>query len=110
MRMNTSRTKFVLLFVIFAFAFIYGTVFLLDQPAESLLGTDSQTGWKHAISTILSPIKIILMGPLLPAITFLHQDPDTPPPFFLATFVLYWSVLVLILHSLLGRIYKGRLT
>jgi hypothetical protein len=101
--MIISRIKFVFLFLVFAFAFISGTVFLLDQPAESLLGTESQIGWKSAASTILSPIKIVLMGPLLPFIEFLHQDPDTPPPFFLAMFVFYWSILASILHHLLGK-------
>ena len=108
--MNASRIKFVLIFLIFTVAFIFGTVYLLAQPAESLLGAESQRGWMRAISTILSPIKIVLMGPLLALIKFLHQDPDTPPPFFLALFVFYWSILALILHFLLSKIYKRRLT
>ena len=102
--MNISRIKFVIFFLIFAFAFLLGTTLLLDQPPESILGSGSQVAWKSAISTILSPVKIILIGPLLPFINFLHQDPDTPPPFFLIGFALYWTILALILHYLLRKI------
>ena len=101
--MNISRTKFVFLFLIFAFAFLFGTDLLLDQPPQSFVGTESQAAWKSTVSTILSPIKIILIGPLLPFIRFLHQDPDTPPPFFLMGFALYWTILALALHYLLSR-------
>src|SRR5688572_18222258 len=102
--MNMSKIKFVFLFLILAFAFLFGTTLLLDQPPESFLGSESQVGWKSAISTILSPIKAILIGPLLPFIQFLHKDPDTPPPFFLVGFACYWTILALILHFLLGEI------
>jgi hypothetical protein len=109
--MKISRIKFVLLFLIFAFAFLLGTALLLNQPPESLLGSESQEGWKSAVSTILSPLKIILMGPLLPFIKFLHRDPDTPPPFFLAGFAFYWTILALVLYYLLNKIkpywFKG---
>lgn len=102
--MNNSRIKFVFLFLLLAFAFLFGTTSLLNLPPESFLGTESQVGWQSIISTILSPIKIILIGPLLPFIKFLHQDPDTPPPFFLIGFAFYWTILALILHYLLGKI------
>ena len=102
--MNISRTKFVILFLFFAFAFLFGTSLLLDQQPESLLGSASQVAWKSTVSTILSPLKIILIGPLLPFIKFLRQDPDTPPPFFLVGFAFYWAILALILHYLLGKI------
>jgi len=106
--MNIPRIKFVFIFLIFAFAFLFGTTLLLDQPPESLIGSRSQLEWKSAVSTMLSPIKIILIGPLLPFIEFLHQDPDTPPPFFLAGFAFYWAILALILHHLLkNRVHSG---
>ena len=101
--MNISRIKFVFVFLAFAFAFLFGTTSLLDQPPESFMGTESQEPWKSTASTILSPIKIILIGPLLPFIRFLHQDPDTPPPFFLIGFAIYWTILALILHFLLSK-------
>src|SRR4026209_494446 len=102
--MNMSRAKFVFLFLIFAFAYLFGTTLLLDQPPESFLGSESQVPWKSAISTILSPVKIILIGPLLPFIEFLHKDPDTPPPFFLIGFAVYWTILALTFHYLIGKI------
>src|SRR5688572_1394343 len=102
--MNTSRIKFVCFFVIFAFAFLLATTLLLDQPPESFTGSVTQVPWKSTVSTMLSPIKIILMGPLLPFIKFLHQDPDTPPPFFLIGFAFYWTVLAFALHYLFHKI------
>ena len=108
MSINILRIKFVLFFLVFAFAFLFATDLVLDQPPESLLGSESQVGWKSAVSTILSPIKIILIGPLLPFIKFLHQDPDTPPPFFLLGFAFYWTILALVLHYLLSKKRNSR--
>ena len=106
--MNIPRIKFVLLFLVFAFAILFGTNSLLDQPPESFLGSESQVAWKSTVSTILSPIKIVLIGPLLPFINFLHQDPDTPPPFFLAGFAIYWTILALTFHYLLSKLKLSR--
>jgi len=102
--MKITRIRFVFPFLIFASAFLFGTTLLLDQPPESLWGSESQIAWKSVVATILSPIKIILIGPLLPFIKFLHQDPDTPPPFFLVGFVFYWTILALIIHYVLSKI------
>ena len=101
--MRLSRTQFVILFLVFGFAFVFGTILILNQPPESFLGSESQGAWKSAVSTLLSPIKIVLMGPLLPFIRILHRDPDTPPPFFIAMFAFYWSILALILHYFLRK-------
>lgn len=102
--MNASRIKFVFFFLIFVVAFLFGTTLVLDSPPEFLLGSESQVSWKSTVSTILSPIKIVLMGPLLPFIKFLRQDPDTPPPFFLVGFAFYWTILAIIFHYLLNKI------
>lgn len=102
--MNISRVKFVILFLIFVAAFLFSTNLILDQPAESIMGAESQVVWKSTVSTILSPIKIVLMEPLLPFIKFLHQDPDAPPPFFLAAFAFYWTILALALHYLITKL------
>lgn len=104
--MISSRIKFVLLFLVFAFVFLFFSTSMLDQAPESFLGSESQTAWQAVVSIILSPIKVILIGPLLPFIKFLHQDPDTPPPFFLIGFVFYWTVLALVIHFLLSKIRK----
>lgn len=102
--MNISRTKFVFLFLIFAVAFLAGTALFLDQPVESLAGSGSRVAWKSVISAILSPVKLILIGPMIPFIEFLRQDPDTPPPFFLVGFALYWTFVALILHYIYSKI------
>lgn len=105
--MNISRIKFAFLFLVFAFAFLFGTTQLLDQAPESFLGSESQAAWKSAISTVLSPIKIVLIGPLLPFINLLHQDTDTPPPFFLAGFAAYWTILAFAIHFLIGKMKRS---
>jgi hypothetical protein len=102
--MKISKTAFVILFLMFAFAFVFGTILILNQPPLSFLGSESQGTWKSAVSTALSPIKIVLLGPLLPALKILHGDPDTPPPFFIVLFASYWSVLALVLHYFLHEI------
>src|SRR5437868_1690441 len=102
--MKISRTTFVILFLIFGFAFIFGTTGILNLPPESFLGSETQGAWRSAVSTLVSPIKIVLIGPLLPFINLLHKDPDTPPPFFLAMFAFYWAILAVILHHFLSNI------
>lgn len=102
-----SRVKFVFLFLLFSFAYLFATSGILDQQPDAFLGTESQASWQSAISTILSPVRIILMGPLLPFIKFLSQDPDTPPPFFLAGFAFYWTILGLALHFLISKIKRS---
>lgn len=99
--MKISIIKFIILFVIAASVFLFATSLLLNQPPESLFGSGS------ILSYILSPIKIILMGPLLPFIKFLRQDPDTPPPFFLIGFALYWIILAASLHYLFTKIKRS---
>ena len=105
--MKTSRKKFVSLFLIcgFAFLFVYNVtirseVQLIPESGESLFGTESLTGWKRSVSTILYPVKIILAGPMLPLLNL----PDPPPPFLVIGFACYWTILALIVYFLIGRI------
>lgn len=107
--MNISKKKFVTLFIISAFAFmfisnaLFGTeARVFPRPPESFLGTDPHIGWKSSGYKILLPIKIVLIGPMLLSTDFLQDDP--PPPFVAAVFALYWSILALIIHYLLGKI------
>jgi hypothetical protein len=102
--MTVSRIKFVFAFLIFAFAFLLISTQALEQAPETFIGSYSPQYWKSVISTILSPIKIIVVGPLLPFIRFMHQDPETPPPYFLIGFALHWAILALILHYLLSKV------
>lgn len=109
--MNISRTKFVILFLICGFVFQFISNSLLGSEVglfpphdDSFLGTGSDVAWKSAVSAILLPIKIVLIGPMLPYIEFLRQEPDTPPPFFLIGFIFYWTILALILHYLFNKL------
>ncbi len=112
--MTISKTKFVIFFVVFAFLFQFvsnsvlgSDVSLFPPHDDSFLGTGSEITWKSTISTILLPIKIVLIGPLLPYIDFLRQEPDTPPPFFVIGFIFYWAILALVIHYLLGRLKRS---
>jgi len=97
--MRLTRKKFVLLFLAFGYAFDFGTRFLLNQAPEALGASPDQAAWQRLASTILSPIKLVLVGP----INWLQQDPDPPPPFRLILFAAYWSVLALGIQYLLSR-------
>jgi hypothetical protein len=108
--MTISRKKFVILFIISGFAFMFITTSILGstglggfpQPPDSLLGIDSPVAWKSSVALILSPIKIILVGPLLiPEVDFLKDDP--PPPFIGICFIFYWTILASVIHYLLGK-------
>lgn len=101
--MTISKTIFVCLFLIFGFAFFITTVLLLEQKPDDLFGTDSHETWKAIASMLLSPIKVVLMGPLIPLNNFLHQDPDTPPPFFLLGFIFYWTLLALTIYYFFNK-------
>jgi hypothetical protein len=108
--MKISRTKFVFLFLIsgFAFLFIFNVIFrsvvrLIPENGESFLGTESLIGWKSTVSAILYPIKIVLVGPMLPLINL----PDPPPPFLVIGFAFYWTILALAIYYLIGKIKRS---
>lgn len=107
--MKISRIKYVLLFHIFGFAFLFisnvlfgSAVQLIPENGEYFLGTESQIGWKRTVSTILYPIKIVLIGPMLPLINL----PDPPPPFLVIGCAFYWTILALTIHYLLSKIKR----
>jgi hypothetical protein len=105
--MKVSRTKFVILFLVSAFAFQFisnsllgSEVRLFPGNGEPFLGTGSTIAWKSIVSTILLPIKIILIGPLSP----LFKLPDPPPPLLVIAFAFYWTAVALVLHYLFSKI------
>jgi len=112
--MNISRTKFVILFIISGFAFLFITTSLLGSTGprgfpkhpDSFLGTASPIAWKNAGSTVILPIKIVLIGPLLLSTNFLRDDP--PPPFIGIYLIFYWTILASIIYYLLGKIKQSR--
>lgn len=107
--MKTSRTKFVGLFLICGSAYTSFARLVLNQMPGSLLesrwvGSPSQAPWQSAVTTLLSPIKFVLMGPLLPVFNWmLDQDGDPPPPMIMLMFVVYWTVLALVIHYFLSK-------
>lgn len=110
--MKTSRKKFVSLFLVsgFAFLFVYNVtilsvVQLLPESGASFLGSESLTGWRSTVSTILYPVKIVLAGPMVPLLSL----PDPPPPFLVIAFAVYWTILALIIHYLIGLIKPSQL-
>lgn len=109
--MNISRKKFVLIFLISAFAFQFITnsilgpeVRLFPPNGEWFPGSGSAIAWQNILAKILYPIKFILIGPL----SFLGQDPDPPPPLLLVAFTLYWTAMALVLHYILSKIIKPK--
>jgi hypothetical protein len=108
--MSISRKKFVILFIISGFTFLFITTSLLGSTGprgfpkhpDSFLGTSSPVAWKNTVSTIILPIKIVLIGPLLLSTDFLRDDP--PPPFVGIYLIFYWSILAIAIHYLLGKI------
>lgn len=110
--MNISRKKFVFFFLVFGFTFLFVTTSLLGttgprgfpKSPDTLLrtGSESPLVWKRAVSTIILPIKIVLIGPLaLPQVNILKEDP--PPPFIGIYLIVYWSILASSIHYLLGK-------
>ena len=105
--MKISRTKFVIRFLVLAFAFQFisnsllgDEVRLFPTSGDWFPGTESTIEWKSTLATILYPLKFVLIRPL----SFLGQDPDPPPPVMLIAFALYWTSIALILHFLLSKI------
>lgn len=97
--MRLTRTQFVLRFLACGFAFHFVTKLLLGQAPEALGSSPNQAPWQAFISTILWPIKLVLVGPIL----WLQQDPDPPPPLRMILLAIYWSLLALGIHALLRR-------
>ena len=110
--MKISRKKFILLFLVsgFVFLFLYnvlirGVVRGMPPNSESFLGSGSLTGWRSIVSTVLYPIKIVLIGP----VAFLLNLPDPPPPMQGLGIAIYWTVLALVIHYIAGKIKDSKL-
>ena len=111
--MKTSGTKFVILFLVSAFAFQFISNSLLGPEVrlfpvngEWFPGTGSPIAWKRTLATILYPIKIVLIGPL----SFLGKDPDPAPPVLIFAFAFYWTAMALVLYYLLSKIITRKKT
>jgi hypothetical protein len=114
--MKISRTKFIILFIVAGFVFLFITTSLLGttgpggfpQPPDPILttGGDSPIAWKSTMSKIILPIKAVLIGPLaLPQVNFLKDDP--PPPFIGIYLIFYWTILASIIHYSLSKMKRA---
>src|ERR1700743_3102537 len=105
--MKISRTKFVILFLVSAFAFQVITNLLL-QPINGdwFPGTRSPIAWKRTVATVIYPVKIILVGPL--SSFFKVPDPDPAPTVLALAFAIYWIAIASALYFLLSKIFTRR--
>jgi hypothetical protein len=109
--MKISRSKFVIAFLVsaFAFQFISNSVLgpevsLFPGDGEWFPGAESPISWKNTLATIIHPVKFVLIEPL----SFLAQDPDPVPPVLVIAFAFYWTAIALVLHYLLSKIFRGK--
>ena len=103
--MKISRTKFVIIFLVSAFAFqIITNLLLVPVNGEWFPGTGSPIAWKRTVAAIIYPVKIVLVGPLSP----IFNDPDPAPPIRALACAVYWTALALVLHFLLSKIIPGK--
>jgi len=103
--MKISRTRFVIIFLVSAFAFIIITNLLL-QPVNGdwFPGTGSPIAWKRNLAAIIYPVKVVLVGPLAP----IFNDPDPAPPIRALACALYWTAIALVLHFILSKIFTRK--
>lgn len=111
--MTVSRTKFVIIFIMCAFAFLFvsNTLFgtgmhVFPPPPQPWLDTAAPVAWRSVGYEILLPIKVVLVGPMLATGNFLREDP--PPPFVAVVFALYWTLLSLLIYYLISKVSARR--
>ena len=100
--MKISKIKFIIIFLVSAFAFI-GISNLLLGPVENgdwFPGTDSPVAWKRNFAAVIYPVKIVLVGPLAP----IFNDPDPAPPIRALACAIYWTAMALVIHFILSKI------
>ena len=101
--MKISRKKFIIIFLVSAFAFQAISNLLLGPVVNGTWfpGTDSPIAWKRNLAAILYPIKVVLVGPLAP----IFNDPDPAPPIRALACAVYWTLIALVLHFILSKIF-----
>ena len=109
--MRISRKKFVITFLVSAFAFQFISNSMLGDEVELFPnngnwypGIDSPIAWKNTVGSIIYPVKYILVEPL----SFLAQGADSPPPVLLIAFAVYWTAIALVLHFLFSLLFNRK--
>ncbi|NJM25542.1 MAG: hypothetical protein HC859_08665 [Bacteroidia bacterium] len=107
--MKISIKRFVIIFVVTAFAFQFISNSLLSDQVELFPndgewypGIGSPIAWKNTVGSVIYPVKYVLVEPL----SFLGQDPDPVPPLLLVAFGTYWTAIALVLYCLYYFIHK----
>lgn len=99
--MKISLKKFILGFLVIANVFQFTTNSLLG-PEVSLYppdgnwypGENSPIEWKSTLSSIIYPVKFVLVEPF----AFLAQEADGAPPIILLMSALYWTAIAGVLY------------
>ena len=104
--MKISRTKFVIVFLVSAFAFQVIFNLLLGPVINGTWfpGSDSPIAWKRNLAAIIYPVKLVLVGPLAP----IFNDPDPAPPIRALACAVYWTAIALVLHFILSKIFTRK--
>src|ERR1051325_12018671 len=104
--MKISRRKFIIIFLVSAFACVIITNLLLGPIVNGdwFPGTNSPIAWKRNLAAIIYPVKIVLVGPLAP----IFNDPDPAPPIRALACAVYWTVIALVLYFILSKILPGK--
>src|SRR6478609_3919654 len=104
--MKMSRTKFVIVFLVSAFAFQVIFNLLLGPVINGTWfpGSDSPIAWKRNLAAIIYPVKLVLVGPLAP----IFNDPDPAPPIRALACAVYWTAMALMLHFILSKIFTRK--
>lgn len=103
--MKIPGKKFVIIFLVSAFAFIGVTnLLLVPTNGDWFPGTNSPILWKRNLAAIIYPLKAVLVGPLAPV----FNDPDPAPPVRALACAIYWTVIALVLHFILSKIFTRK--
>ena len=99
--MKISVKKFIIIFLISAFAFQFiSNLILKPVNGEWFPGSDSPIAWKRTLAAVLYPVKIVLVGPL----SLIFNDPDPAPPIRMLACAIYWTAMALVIYFILSKI------
>src|SRR3954471_13594254 len=103
--MKISVKKFVIIFLVSAFAFQFISNLILEPVnGEWFPGSDSPIAWKRNVAAIIYPVKLVLVGPL----STIFNDPDPAPPIRALACAVYWTAIAVVLHFILRKIFTRK--
>jgi len=103
--MKIPVKKFVIIFLISAFAFQFISNLILEPVnGDWFPGNDSPIPWKRNLAASIYPVKLVLVGPL----SIVFNDPDPPPPIRVLACALYWTAIAFVLHFILSILFTSK--